>query len=66
MRNLQAAGGGVVELDGRSFTVDGPEVVPIDQVMPLLPSFVVRIVHMHDAEQALRLHVAGSAERLSA
>lgn len=66
LRNLRAAGQGVVELEGRSFTVDEPEVVPIDQVMPLLPSLLERIVHMHDTEQALRLHVTGSAERPAA
>lgn len=66
LRNLRAAGQGVVELEGRTFTVDEPEVVPIDEVMPLLPSLLERIVHMHDTEQALRLHVAGSAERPAA
>lgn len=66
LRNLQAAGESVVELDGRSFTVDEPEVVPIDRVMPLLPPFVVRIVQLHDTKHALRLHVVGLAERMSA
>lgn len=64
--NLQSAGQGVVELEGRSFTVDEPEVVPIDEVMPLLPSLLERIVQMHDTQRALRLHVAGSAERPAA
>ena len=36
LRNLQAAGQGVVELENRSFTVEEPRVVPIDQVMALL------------------------------
>ena len=66
LRNLQTAGEGVVKLEGRSFTVDEPEVVPVDRVMPLLPSFVARIVQLHDTKHALRLHVAGPAERLSA
>lgn len=66
LRNLRAAGEGVVELEGRSFTVDEPEVVPIDQVIPLLPPFLVRIVRWHETKQALRLHVDGSAKRLSA
>lgn len=56
-RNLQAAGHGVVKLESRSFAVDEPEVVPIDQVLPLLPSFVARIVQLHDTKNALRLHV---------
>lgn len=66
LRNLQAAGEGVVKLDGRSVTVDEPEVVPVDRVMPLLPSFVARIVRLHDTKLALRLHVAGPVEALSA
>ena len=66
LRNLRAAGEGVVKLEGRSFTVDEPEVVPVDRVMPLLPPFVVRIIKWHDTEYALRLHVAGPSERLSA
>jgi len=37
VRNLQAAGHGIVELENRSFTVDEPQVVPIDQVMASLP-----------------------------
>ena len=61
LRNLQAAGQGVVELDGRSFAVDEPQVVGVDGVMPLLPAFVARIVKLHGTEQALRLHVAGIA-----
>lgn len=65
LRNLQVARQGVVELDNRSFTVEEPQVVPIDQVMPLLPPFLVRIVRLHDTKDALRLHVAESAERLT-
>lgn len=61
LRNLQAAGQGVVELASRSVTVAEPEVVPIDRVMALLPRSVARIVQLHDTELALRLHVAGPA-----
>ena len=66
LRNLQAASQGVVELDNRSYSVDEPEVVPVDEVMPLLSPMVARIVQLHETEKALRLHVAGLAERLSA
>jgi hypothetical protein len=66
LRNLKAAGQGVVELEGRSLKVDEPEVVPIDQVMPLLPPLIVRAVQWHKAEDALRLRIAGSPGRLSA
>jgi deazaflavin-dependent oxidoreductase (nitroreductase family) len=64
--NLQAARKGVVELEGRSFSVDQPEVVPIDEVMPLLPPLVIRIVRLHETERALKLHVVEATERLSA
>jgi deazaflavin-dependent oxidoreductase (nitroreductase family) len=66
LRNLQAAGQGVVELEGRSVTVDEPDVVPVDRVIALLPPSVARLVQLHDTKHALRLHVAGPAERLSA
>ena len=66
LRNLQAAGDGVVKLEGRGFTVDEPDVVPIESVVALLPPFVARIVQLHDTKHALWLHVVGSAERLSA
>lgn len=66
LRNVKAAGESVVELEGRSFAVDEPEVISIDEVMPLLPPFVVRIVRLHETEIALRLHVAGSGGRPSA
>ena len=66
LRNLQAAGQGVVELEGHSFTVNEQEVVPIDQIMPLLPPSVARIVKLHETEHALRLHVAESTERRTA
>ena len=66
LRNLQAAGQGVVELAGRSFTIDEPEVVPVDSVIALLPSSLARLFQLHDTKQALRLHVAGPAERLFA
>jgi len=65
LRNVEAAGQCVVELEGRSFDVDEPEVVSIDEVMPLFPPFVVRIVRLHETEIALRLHVAGSGKRPS-
>jgi len=61
LRNLQAAGQGVVELESRSFTFDELEVVPADRVMALLPPFVARLFRLHGTKQALRLHVAGPA-----
>ena len=66
LRNLQAAGQGVVELDNCSYSVDEPAVVPVDEVIPLVSPMVARIVQLYETEKALRLHVAGPAERLSA
>ena len=66
LRNLQAAGQGVVELNHRTYSVDEPEVVPVDEVMPLLSPMVARIVQLHETEKALRLHVAGPAGQVSA
>lgn len=66
LRNLRSAGQGVLELEGTSFTVEEPEVVPLDQVMPLLPPLIVRAVQWHKAEDALLLHIAETTERLSA
>ncbi len=66
LRNVQAAGTGVVKLENRSFVVDEPEVVPLSRVEPLLPPMVTRIVQLHDTEDALCLHVVETAERLSA
>ena len=66
LRNLQGAGGGVLKLDNRRFTVFEPEVVPVEDVMPLLPRFVTRIVRMHETEQALLLHLTRPADRISA
>ena len=60
LRNLQAAGRGVVELEGRSFDIDELEVVSVDSVMSLLPPFVARLVRLYDTKQALRLHVTGA------
>lgn len=66
LRNLRSAGQGVLELEGTSYTVEEPEVVPIEQVVPLLPPLIVRSIQFHKAEDALRLHITESAERLSA
>lgn len=66
LRNLQAAGQGVVELEGRSFAVDEPEVVPVDRVVELLPPSVSRLFQLYDTKYALRLQVAGPAEQMSA
>jgi deazaflavin-dependent oxidoreductase (nitroreductase family) len=66
LRNLQAVGNGVVELDGRSFSVDDPKVVPVDEVMALLSPLLVRVVRWHETEHALLLHIAEPAEQLSA
>jgi deazaflavin-dependent oxidoreductase (nitroreductase family) len=58
LRNLIAAGEAVVELGGRSATVDEPAVVAIEDVIDFLPAPMVRIVHFNGAREVLRLHVS--------
>ena len=58
LRNLLAAGQAVVELEGRSLTVDKPAVVAIDDVIDLLPAPMVRTVRFNGAHEALRLRVS--------
>jgi deazaflavin-dependent oxidoreductase (nitroreductase family) len=66
LRNLLAAGLGVVDLQGRSLEVDEPAVVDIEDVMGLLPADMVRTVRFNGAREAARLHVAGSSALASA
>jgi deazaflavin-dependent oxidoreductase (nitroreductase family) len=66
LRNLQAAGHGCVDLQGRSLQVDEPAVVDIEDVVGLLPESMVRTIRLNGARQAARLHVSGSAGLASA
>jgi deazaflavin-dependent oxidoreductase (nitroreductase family) len=66
LRNLQAAGHGSVDLQGRSLQVDEPAVVDIEDVVGLLPESMVRTTRLNGARQAARLHVSGSAALASA
>lgn len=58
LRNLLAAGGGVVDLDGRTLDVDRPAVVVIEEVKTLLPVSMRRIVRMNGTREAVRMRVA--------
>lgn len=62
LRNLLAAGEGVVDLKGRSLQVDEPMIVEIDDVMGLLPTWMVRTVRLNGAREAARLHISEPAE----
>ena len=66
LRNLQAAEQGIVDLKGRSLQVDEPMVADIDDVMGLLPAWMVRTVRLNGAREAVRLHVSEPAELASA
>jgi deazaflavin-dependent oxidoreductase (nitroreductase family) len=57
LRNLLAAGHAEIDLEGRTFTVDEPRVVDIDEVVGVLPASLVRLVRMHDTRQAVRMRV---------
>jgi deazaflavin-dependent oxidoreductase (nitroreductase family) len=61
LRNLLAAGQGAVDLKGRSLQVDEPAVVDIEDVMSLLPTWMVRTVRLNGAREVARLHVAEPA-----
>lgn len=66
LRNLLAARQAVVDLGGRSLKVDDPTVVGIDDVLALLPASMVRITHLHDTHDAVRMRVSGFATPASA
>lgn len=63
LRNLLAAGRAVVDLKGRSLTVDEPAVVDIDDVLGILPAPMVRTVRLNGARDAVRLRVSQIAGR---
>jgi deazaflavin-dependent oxidoreductase (nitroreductase family) len=61
LRNLQAAGRGVVDIKGRSLDVDRPEVVAIEDVASLLPTSMLRVVRLNGACEALRMRALPAA-----
>ncbi|MFO7700450.1 MAG: nitroreductase family deazaflavin-dependent oxidoreductase [Acidimicrobiia bacterium] len=66
LHNLQAAGQAVVDLEGRTLTVDEPAVVDIDDVISLLPAPMARTVRFNGAREAVLLHVSVPAALASA
>ena len=61
LRNLLAAGKAVVDVEGRSLTVEEPAVVDIADVIDFLPSPMVRTVRFNGAREAVHLHVSEPA-----
>jgi deazaflavin-dependent oxidoreductase (nitroreductase family) len=61
LRNLLAAGQGVVDLEGRSLEVDEPAVVDIEDVIDLLPASMVRTVRFNGSREAVQMRVSGLA-----
>lgn len=66
LRNLQAAGRAIVDLEGRSLSVTEPAVLDLDAVVDGLPSSMVRIVRLNGARQAVRTRVSGGADPAAA
>lgn len=61
LRNLLAAGQGVVDLEGRSLEVDEPSVVDIEDVIGLLPASMARTVRFNGSREAVQMRVVGLA-----
>ena len=61
LRNLLAAGRGAIDLDGSTFDLDRPEVVPIGEVEGLLPVSMRRIVRMNGTREAVRMRIVRPA-----
>lgn len=59
LRNLQAAGAGVVDLANESLQVEEPAVQDISGVLPMLPPALRRRIRLTGARQAVRLRVTG-------
>ena len=57
LRNLRAAGSGVVDLDGRAIDVERPEVVAVVEVVELLPVSMRRITRINGTREAVRMQV---------
>ncbi len=56
LKNLMAAGHATVRYEGGTYTVDQPEVVPIDSVLDQLPKDEQRPLTMFNVKDILRLH----------
>ncbi len=57
LRNLRAAGRGVVDLDGHVLDVERPDVVAVGEVEELLPASMRRIIRMNGTREAVRMRV---------
>lgn len=60
LRNVVAAGSAVLVTGGSTFTVDRPEILPVDSVGDVFPRQEQRAHRWFGVEQCLRLHRAGS------
>lgn len=57
LRNLRAAGHGVVDLAGSALDVERPEVVAIGEVMELLPVSMRSVTRVNGTREAVRMRV---------
>lgn len=58
LRNVLTAGQAVVDLRGRSFGVDEPLVVDIEDVIDLLPASMAHTIRFSGAREAVRLRLS--------
>lgn len=66
LHNLLAAGRGMIDVDGRTFTIEEPAVLGIDEVGEMLPDGVERILRLYGTRYVVRMLVSGIATPASA
>lgn len=65
IRNLTAAGGGEVVHEGVTYTVGAPAVVPMDDVVDIVPSGEQRTLRAFKVDEVLSLPVVEARDRVS-
>ena len=63
VKNVLAAGTATLVTEGQAYEVDQPEIVPLADVMDVLPGKERRNLRLFHVEQALRAHRAGDGDR---
>lgn len=66
LHNLLAAGRALLDIDGRTITLDEPAVVPIGEVADELPSTLVATLRLYGTDYVVRARAAGIATPASA
>jgi deazaflavin-dependent oxidoreductase (nitroreductase family) len=55
LKNVLASGAATIVADGKTYSVDQPEVVPTDDAAPLFPSEELRTLRLFGVDQCLRV-----------